>query len=146
MKCTILAIGQKMPPWCKTACDEYSKRLQRFMKCSFIEIPTSSKENESQELIRKISTTDTVIALEVRGEAWSTEQLSKNIANWQQAGNDLIFMIGGPDGLSSTCLQRANKQWSLSALTFPHMLVRVILWEQLYRATSFLANHPYHRE
>ncbi|HRE32868.1 MAG TPA: 23S rRNA (pseudouridine(1915)-N(3))-methyltransferase RlmH, partial [Candidatus Berkiella sp.] len=98
------------------------------------------------KLLQKNSPTDKVIALDVQGQAFSTQTLATNIANWQQEGNRLVFLIGGPDGLSEACLKRANVKWSLSMLTFPHVLARVILLEQLYRATSLLANHPYHRE
>ncbi len=156
MQCQILAIGQKLPEWAATACEEYFVRLQRFMKCSLLDIPSATrqknvdanlyKNEEGTKLLQKIGPTDKVIALDVKGKAFSTPELAQNIANWQQEGEKLVFLIGGPDGLSQTCLARANIKWSLSALTFPHTLARVILLEQLYRATSLLANHPYHRE
>lgn len=156
MQCQILAIGQKLPQWAATACEEYFVRLQRFMKCSLLDIPSATrqknmdanlyKNEEGTKLLQKIGPTDKVIALDVKGKAFSTPELAQHIANWQQEGEKLVFLIGGPDGLSQTCLARANIKWSLSALTFPHTLARVILLEQLYRATSLLANHPYHRE
>jgi 23S rRNA (pseudouridine1915-N3)-methyltransferase len=156
VQCQILAIGQKLPEWAAKACEEYFVRLQRFMKCSLLDIPTATRQKnvdanlykteEGSKLLQKIGPTDKVIALDVKGKAFSTPELAQNIANWQQEGEKLVFLIGGPDGLSQTCLARANIKWSLSALTFPHTLARVILLEQLYRATSLLANHPYHRE
>jgi len=145
-----------MPKWCTLACEDYLTRLQRFMKCSLIEIPTAKrhkagnvsdyKEEEATKLLHKISSDDHVIALDVAGVGWSTLKLSEELSSWQQRGKDIIFLIGGPDGLSKECLTRANQRWSLSALTFPHALVRVLLLEQLYRAGSVLTNHPYHRE
>ncbi|MFI4937266.1 MAG: 23S rRNA (pseudouridine(1915)-N(3))-methyltransferase RlmH [Candidatus Berkiellales bacterium] len=160
MHCQIIAVGQKMPKWCVIACEEYFKRLQRFLKCSLIEIPTAIrhksskssdntvlyKKEEAENILKKISSQDCVIALEVNGQPWSSSSLAKSLADWQLVGQNIIFIIGGPDGLSSGVLARANYQWSLSSLTFPHALARVILVEQLYRAASILANHPYHRE
>lgn len=156
MQCQILAIGQKMPNWAASACEEYFMRLQRFMKCHLLDISSSTrqkntdaavyKEEEGTKLLQKISPSDKVIALDVKGKAFSTPELANQINLWQQEGSKLVFLIGGPDGLSDRCLKRANVKWSLSALTFPHTLARVILLEQLYRATSLLANHPYHRE
>jgi len=86
-----------------------------------------------------------VIALDVLGKSWSTEQLSGQLDQWLASGQDIVLLVGGPEGLSKACLQRADQKWSLSALTFPHPLVRVILAEQLFRAWSILSNHPYHR-
>ncbi len=156
MQCQIVAVGQKMPKWCILACEDYLTRLQRFMKCTLVECPAAKrhkagnaadyKEDEATKILQKISPDDHVIALDVAGTGWSTLKLSEELASWQQRGKDLIFLIGGPDGLSQKCIARANQRWSLSALTFPHALVRVLLLEQLYRAGSVLTNHPYHRE
>jgi len=104
------------------------------------------KEEEGRKILQKIPAGDHVIALDVQGRPWSTTRLSEELANWKLVGKNIHFVIGGPDGLSAECLARANQRWSLSDLTFPHPLVRVILLEQLYRAASILANHPYHRE
>ena len=87
-----------------------------------------------------------VIALDERGESWTTRQFAEHLARWRDAGQDVAMLIGGPDGLSDDCRRRARHQWSLSALTLPHMLVRVLVAEQIYRAHSLLANHPYHRD
>jgi 23S rRNA (pseudouridine1915-N3)-methyltransferase len=86
-----------------------------------------------------------VIALDVGGRTWSTEQLSDRLAGWLAEGRDLALLVGGPEGLADSCVRQAEERWSLSALTFPHPLVRVILAEQLYRAWSILKRHPYHR-
>lgn len=149
MQCQVIAVGQKMPSWCRQACEEYAKRLTRFLTYSFIEVPTDpqgKKENEGRKILQKIPPHHIVIALDERGQSWSTVDFSKKMATWQQQSQALSFVIGGPNGLSAECLERANIKWSLSALTFPHPLVRVLLLEQFYRAMSLLANHPYHRE
>lgn len=86
-----------------------------------------------------------VVALDVKGKPWSTEGLSSNMEEWMQDGRDVALLVGGPDGLDPRCLQQAQQRWSLSPLTFPHPLVRVIIAEQLYRAHSIIKNHPYHR-
>lgn len=145
-----------MPAWAATACEDYFARLQRFMKCSLLELPSANRtknanatqynDEEGAKLLQKINPTDKVIALDVKGKAFSTPKLAEHISQWQQEGSKLVFLLGGPDGLAKACLERANVKWSLSDLTFPHTLARVILLEQLYRATSLLANHPYHRE
>lgn len=149
MKCQIVAVGHKMPSWCEVACAEYAKRLTRFLKYSFVEIPTEThakKDDEGRKILQKIPSHHYVIALDEHGSTWTTVEFSKKMALWQQQSQDITFIIGGPDGLSKDCLARANTTWSLSALTFPHPLVRVLLLEQFYRAMSLLANHPYHRE
>lgn len=149
MKCQIVAIGHKMPTWCRDVCEEYAKRLTRFLKYSFIEIPTdphANKEEEGRKILQKIPPHHFVVALDEHGQPWSTKELSNKFSQWQQKSQDISFIIGGPNGLSKDCLTRADTHWSLSSLTFPHPLVRVILLEQFYRAMSILANHPYHRE
>ena len=152
MQIKILAVGARMPDWVNLACTEYSKRLPRnWLK--IIEIPTQQKfrstheamTREGEKLLSAIHDRDRVIALEVRGDAWSTEELSRQLASWQMQGNTVSLLIGGPSGLSADCLARSQQQWSLSPLTLPHPLVRVVLLEQLYRAWSILQNHPYHK-
>ena len=86
-----------------------------------------------------------MIALDVKGKAWSTEQLAEQMADWRMSGNNYCLLIGGPDGLAPQCLAQAHMRWSLSALTLPHPLVRILVIEQLYRACSILQNHPYHK-
>jgi 23S rRNA (pseudouridine1915-N3)-methyltransferase len=86
-----------------------------------------------------------IVALDVGGKAWSTEQLSDQLGQWMGAGPDIALLVGGPEGLAEACLQQADGRWSLSPLTLPHPLVRVVVAEQLYRAWSLLRNHPYHR-
>src|SRR5690554_5952005 len=102
-------------------------------------------QRESDAILTAVGPRDRVIALEVGGRPWSTEKLASQLESWQQEGQDVSFLVGGPDGLAEACRQRADQQWSLSPLTLPHPLVRILLAEQLYRAWSITRNHPYHR-
>ncbi len=100
---------------------------------------------EKKKILAAVAPADKVIALDVRGKSWSTEQLAQQLKDWQMSGDNYSILIGGPDGLSPACLARADLCWSLSDLTLPHPLVRVLLAEQLYRAWTITVNHPYHR-
>lgn len=156
MKFTIIAIGQKMPDWVKEAVTTYQQRFVKPCALSIQEIPLEKrnkhydaaliKRKEAEQIRKLIKTTDFVIALDEKGKHFSTLELSKQIEEWQQLGKNICLIIGGPDGLDSNILESADLCWSLSTLTFPHPLVRVILAEQLYRALSVIKNHPYHRE
>ena len=155
MKIKLLAVGTKMPSWVTEGFAEYTKRLSRDITVELTEVAlgTRSKnadtkkaiKQESDHLLAHIEPQDYVIALEVKGQSWNTEQLAEYIERWQMAGHTLVLLVGGPDGLSEQCRQRANLQWSLSALTLPHTIVRVLLAEQIYRAWSIIQKHPYHR-
>lgn len=144
-----------MPGWVDDGVNQYAKRLPGDLKLEIIEIPLGQRSKgadikraiakESKQLLAAITDRDHVVALDVKGSAWSTEQLSDQLSNWQMSGNNVALLVGGPDGLSQECLQRARQRWSLSNLTFPHPLVRVVVAEQIYRAWSLLNNHPYHR-
>ncbi len=101
--------------------------------------------DEGERMLKAIPRNCRVVALDVKGKAWSTEQLSSQLGGWMGEGQDLALLVGGPEGLAAECLQRADNRWSLSPLTMPHPLVRVVVAEQLYRAWSLLRNHPYHR-
>lgn len=156
MKLKILAVGQKMPSWVTTGYQEYAKRMPRECPLDMVEIPPAKRtkqsnlakvtEAEGKKILSSIKDSDYVVALEVKGKQWSTEGLAKKLSTWQGVNPSIVFIIGGPDGLSADCLKRANEQWCLSQLTFPHPLVRVVLAEQLYRGWSLMNNHPYHRE
>ena len=102
-------------------------------------------QRESDAILSAVGPRDRVVALEVGGRPWSTEKLAGQLENWQLDGQDVSFLVGGPDGLADACRQRADQQWSLSPLTLPHPLVRIVLAEQLYRAWTITRNHPYHR-
>jgi len=143
MKVNLIAIGDKPPAWIKTAYQEYAKRLPKECLLNLIEV--SPKKSET-EIIKKIPPRSYLIILDEQGELWSTQQLADNIKQWQMSGKEISLLSGGADGLSETVLKKADKIWSLSRLTFPHMFVRVILAEQIYRAMSILSGHPYHRK
>ncbi|MBT5387450.1 MAG: 23S rRNA (pseudouridine(1915)-N(3))-methyltransferase RlmH [Porticoccaceae bacterium] len=155
MKLRLLAVGTKMPAWVETGCHEYGKRMPPELRIQTVEIPLGPRgksqssaaaiQAESKGLIKAIGDNDFVVALDVLGKTMTTEKLASNLSNWQMQGRDISLLIGGPDGLSSDCLARANLRWSLSDLTLPHPLVRIILMEQLYRAWTINSNHPYHR-
>jgi len=102
-------------------------------------------DKECEKIKAAIPSNCRVIALDVKGQSWSTEKLANRMQDWMMGGQDIAMIIGGPDGLNVEILQMAQEKWSLSALTFPHPLVRVILAEQIYRAFTVTENHPYHR-
>lgn len=155
MRLHIIAVGTKMPTWIQVAFSEYAKRFSREFPLTLTEIslPKRARGNaidryiaeEGAEMLAAIPEKSITIALDERGKLWNTPELAKQITHLQNDIAQLNFLIGGPDGLSKTCLEKSHTQWSLSPLTLPHPLVRVILVEQLYRAISILNNHPYHR-
>lgn len=155
MKLRLVAVGQKMPAWVEAGYAEYANRMPPETRLELVEIPLAQRSksraiekaiaSEGQRMLAACNERDRVIALDVRGKPWSTEQLAAQLAGWMQDGRDVALLIGGPDGLSQDCLERAERRWSLSPLTLPHPLVRIVLAEQLYRAVSILKNHPYHR-
>jgi 23S rRNA (pseudouridine1915-N3)-methyltransferase len=155
MRVRLIAVGNKMPKWVAEGYDEYSKRLPKDFALELVEIPMSprGKNTDIPKAIRKegdamlevISSGDKVIAMEVLGKEWSTEQLSDQTEQWRMDGYNVSLLVGGPDGLDPRCTARADQVWSLSRLTLPHPMVRVILAEQIYRAWTLMNNHPYHR-
>jgi len=152
LQISVFAVGRKMPAWVQQASDDYSKRLPKrwqFQVREFQQAQGDSSEiimsREADALLSAIPDKMHVIALDNRGSSWSTEQVAARLESWQESGKNLILLIGGADGLHPRCRERADQLWSLSPLTFPHPLVRVILVEQLYRAQSLLDKHPYHR-
>lgn len=155
MKLTIITIGTRMPGWVTEGYNEYAKRLPREFSLELKEIALTNRgknadiaraiEKESELMLAAIPAQERVIALDVLGRGQSTENIAQHMSQWQMEGGNTSFLIGGPEGLSRDCLNRANAKWSLSDLTLPHPLVRIVLAEQLYRAWSILNNHPYHR-
>jgi len=144
-----------MPGWVEEGYHEYAKRLPPECALHLVEIepvqrtktvhPHRAREEEGRRLLKALPKGVDVIALDERGRSWSTEMLADHLRAWLADGRDRALVVGGADGLSDDCLARARERWSLSALTFPHPLVRVILAEQLYRAWSLIQGHPYHR-
>lgn len=155
MKVSLVCIGTKMPAWVEEGVAEYRKRLPAEINFEIKELPLPKRgkntdirraiSQEGDAMIAAISVGDKVIALDVLGKAVSTESLADALRSWQMDGDNVSILVGGPDGLSPSCLALAKQKWSLSAMTLPHPLVRVMFAEQLYRAWTILNNHPYHR-
>ncbi len=155
MRIRAIAVGTKMPAWVTEGIADYHKRLPREWSFEFVEIALGHRSKgqdvakamrkEGDQMLASIHARDYVIALDVKGKPWSTTQLSGQMSQWQLQGDNIALLIGGPDGLAAACVQRAQQSWSLSPLTLPHPLVRVLLTEQLYRSWTLLQNHPYHK-
>jgi 23S rRNA (pseudouridine1915-N3)-methyltransferase len=151
----LIAVGQKMPAWVDQACADFLKRLPRELQLNTIEVPLLKRgknpdiqrivRDESRKVLDVVPAGCSLVALDVKGGRLSTEKLATTLNNWMQQGQDIAIVIGGPDGLSNELLQQADQAVSLSDMTFPHPLVRIIIVEQLYRAWTILNNHPYHR-
>jgi 23S rRNA (pseudouridine1915-N3)-methyltransferase len=155
MRISVIAVGTRMPDWVGQGITEYTKRLPRELKLAWREIPLAKRGKdavpaalcaaEGEQILKVIPDSERVVALDVTGKRVSTPELARQLEDWQMSGNNYSILIGGPDGLSPACLARADMCWSLSDLTLPHPLVRVLLAEQLYRAWTITVNHPYHR-
>jgi 23S rRNA (pseudouridine1915-N3)-methyltransferase len=155
MRIHLIAVGTRMPAWVTQAYQDYAKRLPRECTLRLVEIPlgqrgktrtaAQSRNEEGRQMLAALPRDCLVVALDVEGQPWSTETLADNLQQWLGSGRDVALLVGGPDGLSPDCLARAERRWSLSALTYPHALVRVIVAEQLYRAWTLSTGHPYHR-
>lgn len=150
MRLRILAVTARPPRWVAEASAEYLERLPAQWRVEVVEFTPSrrgarSKDEEGGRILAALGPRERLIALDEGGEAFDSAGFARRLEGWLASGRDLAFMIGGADGLSRKCLRRAEHRWSLSPLTLPHGLTRVVLAEQLYRASSLLAGHPYHR-
>ncbi len=144
-----------MPRWVTEGYKEYARRMPAECGLKLVEINPGHRgknaniqrtlRDEGARMLKAIPKGCQVLALDVQGSSWSTEKLSKKLGDWMGDGRDLALLVGGPEGLAPDCLARAEGRWSLSPLTMPHPLVRVVVAEQIYRAWSLLRNHPYHR-
>lgn len=155
MKARLIATGERAPAWVAQGFSEYRKRLSHWLPLELVEIepglrgkgrdPLRAIEEEGRRVLSALPKNPHVVALDVPGKQLSSEQLAQRLAHWRAQGRDLAFLIGGPEGHAAEVKAAANELWSLGPLTLPHMLVRLVLAEQLYRAAAMLANHPYHR-
>ena len=155
MDLTLAAVGTRMPAWVQAAWTEYARRFPRGLSLQVREIALAKRGNnadvaalqraEAEALLAAVPKGHLTIALDERGKQWSTEELAGQLENWMRDEHGVCFLVGGPDGLHSSCRERARSVWSLGRLTLPHPLVRVLLAEQLYRAWTITQNHPYHR-
>jgi len=144
---TVLAVGHRMPGWIQEGFNEYAKRMPPEVRLELVELkPGKSKADEGKSILDAVPDRATLLALDERGKAVTTQGLSVMLTEWMRDATHPCFAIGGADGLSDEVKDRAAKLISLSALTLPHQMVRVLLAEQLYRAWSIIARHPYHRE
>jgi 23S rRNA (pseudouridine1915-N3)-methyltransferase len=156
MRMSVVAVGQKMPTWVREACEEYLKRMPREHPVNMIEVKPAARtdsrpvdrllEEERDRIQERIPHDATVIALDEQGTLWTTRELAQQIEHLSHESREIVFLIGGPDGLHADLKRRAHQQLGLSRFTLPHGLARVVLCEQLYRAISVINNHPYHRD
>ncbi len=155
MRIRLIAVGSKMPRWVEDGWQEYAKRLPSELPLELVEIPLSTrgKNADVQRLIRqegdamlaKVQPGERIVTLEVHGKPWSTEQLAQELERWRLEARNVNLMVGGPEGLAPQVCERSEQRWSLSPLTLPHPLVRILLGEQIYRAWTVLNGHPYHK-
>ncbi|MCA8973335.1 MAG: 23S rRNA (pseudouridine(1915)-N(3))-methyltransferase RlmH [Planctomycetes bacterium] len=155
MKIRLLTVSQRQPAWVVEGTAEYVRRLPRVWGFEVVEVKPAPRGSgatvqrsmaiEAERLSAVVAKTARVIALDERGEPWSTEDVAKRLSAWLRQGQDIALVIGGADGLDPTFRQQAAERWSLSAATLPHGLVRIVVAEQLYRAATLLDGHPYHR-
>jgi 23S rRNA (pseudouridine1915-N3)-methyltransferase len=156
MRLRVIAVGTRMPTWVDAAVEDYSRRLRGTWRLELSALspasrkqaagaPVAAKASEARRILALLSARDLVVPLDERGAQFSTLELAQWLQARRSEGQDLAFVIGGPDGLSDEVLARGRLRWSLSRLTLPHALARVVLAEQLYRASTVLAAHPYHR-
>ena len=156
MKIQLIAVGTKMPDWVEKGYQEYARRFPKEMQLELLEINAGKRgknadikrilNKEGELTLAAIPKENKIVTLEVTGKSWTTEDLSKEMQKWQLDGRNISLLIGGPEGLAPACIERSEQRWSLSKLTLPHPLVRIVVAESLYRAYTLTINHPYHRE
>jgi len=154
MKFFVVAVGHRMPEWVDAAFAEYVARMPHEMRVELIALKPAPRsagaahaiEAEGKRILAAVPPGCTTVALDERGALFTTAELARRLSRWRQGGRNIAFLVGGADGLAQDVKKSSDSVWSLSALTLPHGLARVVLAEQLYRAASILHNHPYHRE
>ena len=155
MKIRLVSVGTGMPDWVTIGYETYADRLRGSVELELVEVPAGRRAKgadlerlariEGEAIERAAGDRVHRVALDRRGKAWSTRELAGQMRRWMQEGRDVALLVGGPEGLSPSCLGSADQRWSLSALTMPHPLVRVVVAEQIYRAWTIIEGHPYHR-
>jgi 23S rRNA (pseudouridine1915-N3)-methyltransferase len=155
LRLTLLSVSNRQPAWVDEGAEEYAQRLRGRCALELKVLPLARRtattpveraiHDEGERMLAAVPPGAHVVALLEKGKPWSTKELAAKLAAWMQRGAPVFLLVGGPDGLSAECVARANERWSLSNLTLPHGLVRVVVAEALYRAWSLLENHPYHR-
>lgn len=152
----LICVGRRMPAWIETGFQDYARRLPKPWALRLVEIPLAKRgkhtdvercrREEGERMLGLLDASSLVVALDEHGSLWSTQELARRLQAWLAQGRKPCLLVGGPDGLDGACLHRADQRWSLSPLTLPHALVRVVVAEQIYRAWTILQQHPYHRE
>jgi 23S rRNA (pseudouridine1915-N3)-methyltransferase len=155
LKIRLIAVGSKMPGWVEEGWHEYARRLPAELPLELVEIPLTTRSKnadvtrmirqEGEAMLAKVQPGERIVTLEVQGRAWSTEQLATELERWRLEARNVNLMVGGPEGLAPEVCARSEQRWSLSALTLPHPLVRILVGEQIYRAWTVLSGHPYHK-
>jgi 23S rRNA (pseudouridine1915-N3)-methyltransferase len=155
MQINLISVGNKMPGWVKQGYDEYAKRMPRECELVLREITPGKRgknfdvartvQDEGERMIAATPKDTHVVTLDIQGKPWSTSELSQALQRWLEGGRHIALLVGGPEGLADSVRQLADESWSLSRMTLPHPLVRIVVAEQIYRAWSILHNHPYHR-
>jgi 23S rRNA (pseudouridine1915-N3)-methyltransferase len=155
MQINLISVGNRMPGWVQQGYDEYAKRLPRECELALKEIAPGKRgknsdvarivKDEGERMIAAVPQGAHIVTLDMPGKPWTTPELAQAMQRWLEGGQHIALLAGGPEGLAESAKQQARESWSLSKLTFPHPLVRIIVAEQLYRAWSILHNHPYHR-
>lgn len=156
LKIFLIAVGTKMPDWVNAGFEEYRKRFPRDNRLELIEIPAQHRgknadidrtiEKEGELMLEAVPRGAHIVTLDIPGKQYTTPQLAQVMNRWRGLGQNIALLVGGAEGLSAACRQKADESWSLSSLTMPHPLVRVVIAEALYRAWSLTAGLPYHRE
>jgi 23S rRNA (pseudouridine1915-N3)-methyltransferase len=155
LRLSLITASNRQPEWVDAGADDYAQRLRGRCTLEIKTVPLARRTatmpaeramaDEGERLLAQVPAGAHVVALLETGKPWGTKDLAKKLEGWMQRGGPVAFLVGGPDGLSPACVARADERWSLSNLTLPHGLVRVVAAEALYRAWSLLENHPYHR-
>jgi len=155
LRLTLITASNRQPEWVEQGTGDYAKRVRGRCTLEIKSVPLARRTastpveralaDEGERMLALVPSDAQVVALLENGKPWSTKQLAAKLDQWMQQGAPVCFLVGGPDGLSPNCLTRAVERWSLSGLTLPHGLVRIVVAEALYRAWSLLENHPYHR-